>query len=154
MTEIDILYLVNRLESLLNEARRIPFTSNVIINENKYLDIIDQMRVAIPEEVKQARRIQQDRERIMTQAREEAGRIISLAQEQASRLLDEHELLKAAEARSEAIIEQGRNEAEALRIGADDYTIEVLTQLENHLTTLLTTVKNGLATLGRGREEG
>jgi len=39
-------------------------------------------------------------------------------------------------------------------MGADDYTIEVLTQLENHLTTLLTTVRNGLATLGRGREEG
>jgi len=138
----------------LNEARRIPFTSHVIVNENKYLDIIDQMRVAIPEEVRQARRIQQDRERIMAQAREEAERIISLAQEQAGRLLDEHELLKTAEARTEAIIEQARNEAEAFRIGADDYAVEVLAQLENHLTTLLTTVRNGLATLKRGREEG
>ncbi|HIC93608.1 MAG TPA: ATPase, partial [Anaerolineae bacterium] len=65
MVEIDILYLVDRLESLLNEGWRVPFTSNLIINEDKFLDIIDHMRTSIPEEVKRAQRIERERERII-----------------------------------------------------------------------------------------
>ena len=151
MVKIDILYLVDRLESLLNEGWRVPFTSNLIINEDKFLDIIDHMRTSIPEEVKRAQRIEQERERIIAQAHEEAERIVALARKQAAELTDEHEIAKTAEARAATIIERAQREAQELRRGADDYVAEVLTQLEDQLVNLLTTVRNGIKVVQEGR---
>ncbi|MER3484708.1 MAG: hypothetical protein C4345_00740 [Chloroflexota bacterium] len=80
MSEIDILFLVDRLESLINAGQRVPFTNKIMIDEKECLDIIDQMRIVVPEEIKQARRVSQDRDRITAQAQAEAERIIKQAQ--------------------------------------------------------------------------
>jgi len=152
VVEIEIQHLVDRLESLLNESWLIPLTSNRIINEEEYLDIIDQMRITIPEGIKQAKRIQQERERIIAQAQEEAERIVTLAREQAASITNGHEVLKAAETKAEAILRQGQQEAEDIKAGADDYVIEVLSELEEQLMVFLTTVRNGLKAVQRDRD--
>jgi cell division septum initiation protein DivIVA len=156
VVDIEIQHLVDRLESLLNESWLIPLTSNRIINEEEYLDIIDQMRITIPAVIKQAKRIQQERERIIAQAQEEAERIVALAREQAVNLTNEHELLKTAETKAEALLEQAQQQAEGIKAGADDYVIEVLSELEEQLMVFLTTVRNGLEAVQseRGRREG
>ena len=151
MVEIEIQHLVDRLESLLNESWLIPLTSNRIINEEEYLDIIDQMRITIPAGIKQAKRIQQERERIIAQAQEEAERIVTLAREQAANLTDEHEVLKTAETKAEALLKQAQQQAEGIKAGADDYVIEVLSELEEQLMVFLTTVRNGLKAVQRER---
>ncbi len=151
--EIDILHLVDRLEALLNNGWRIPLTSNVIIDEDDYLDLIDQMRISIPEEIKQSKRIQQEKERVIAQAQEEAERIVALARDRASGLINDHEVLQAAEARGETVVERARREAEEIRADADQYVIEVLSQLEEQLGSLLNTVHNGLLTLQQKQEE-
>jgi cell division septum initiation protein DivIVA len=155
VVEIEIQHLVDRLESLLNESWLIPLTSNRIINEEEYLDIIDQMRITIPAGIKQAKRIQQERERIIAQAQEEAERIVTLAREQAANRTNEHEVLKTAETKAEALLEQAQQQAEDIRAGADDYVIEVLSELEEQLMVFLTTVRNGLKAVQRerGRKE-
>lgn len=155
MVQIEIQHLVDRLESLLNESWLIPLTSNRIINEEEYLDIIDQMRITIPEEIKQAKRIQQERERIIAQAQEEAERIVALARERAANLTNEHKVLKTAETEAEALLKQAQQQAENIKTGADDYVIEVLSELEEQLMTFLTTVRNGLKAVQRdkGRRE-
>src|SRR5437870_1596549 len=79
---MDIQFLVERLEALVVNARKLPMTSQVILEQAAILDLIDQMRVAIPEEVKQARRIVQESERLVQKAREEGEHIIGAAQEQ------------------------------------------------------------------------
>jgi cell division septum initiation protein DivIVA len=141
---IDILHLVDRLEVLLQQGWRLPFTSNVVIQEDAFLDIIDQMRVSIPEEVKQAKRVAAERDRVLDQAQEEAERIVGLAQEQASTLADGHEVVQAAYAKSEEIIAQAHRTAEAVRADADVYVMEELSTLEEQLMKLLTTVRNGI----------
>jgi vacuolar-type H+-ATPase subunit H len=151
VVEIEIQHLVDRLEALLNESWLIPLTSNRIINEEEFLDIIDQMRITIPEGIKQAKRIQQERERIIAQAQEEAERIVTLAREQAASSTDEHEVLKTAETKAEAILRQGQQEAEDIKAGADDYVIEVLSELEEQLMAFLTTVRNGLKAVQRDK---
>lgn len=149
MVEIEIQHLVDRLESLLNEGWLIPLTSNRIINEEEYLDIIDQMRITIPAGIKQAKRIQQERERIIAQAQEEAERIVTLAREQAANLTNEHEVLKTAETKAEVLLKQAQQQAEDIKAGADDYVIEVLSELEEQLMVFLTTVRNGLKAVQR-----
>jgi vacuolar-type H+-ATPase subunit H len=141
---VDILHLVDRLEALLNQSWRIPFTSNVVMQEDDFLDIIDQMRVSIPEEVKQARRVSAERDHVLEQAQDEADRIIALAQEQAGSLANEHEVMRTAYAKADEIIAQAQHSAEGMRADADVYVMEVLSSLEEQLMRLLTTVRNGI----------
>jgi hypothetical protein len=70
---MDILHLVDRLEELVNEGRRLPLSSKVMMDEQKIWDLIDQMRISVPEEVKKAKRTNQERDRIIAQAHEEAA---------------------------------------------------------------------------------
>ena len=64
-----------------------PLTSNVIIDQARALDLLDQLRVAVPEEVRTAKRINEETERIVERAQEEAERILARAQEQAAFLI-------------------------------------------------------------------
>jgi len=146
---IDILTLVDRLEALVNEGWRIPFTVKTAINENRFFDLIDQMRVSIPQEVKQANELLQEREKVLAAATEEADRITEEAREKAARMLDEHEIAAAARAEAESIKAQAQQEAEEIRRGADDYAIGTLSDLESRLSSLLRTASNGLAALKR-----
>jgi vacuolar-type H+-ATPase subunit H len=148
---IDILHLVDRLEALIEQGRRLPLTSAVVIDEGTFLDIIDQMRISIPEEIKQARRVHQDRDEIVSQAHGEAARIISEGREDAARLVAEHEIRRQAEEQAERILEEARRQALAIRQGADDYAAEVLAKLSEEIAALQRTITNGLVALGQRR---
>ncbi len=122
-----------------------------MIDEDEFLDIIDQMRIAIPEEIKQAKKMMQDRERALAQAKEEADRILLMAREDAARLTNEHAVIKAAQERAQKIEEKAKAEAAALRAGADSYAAEALTdvqeriaEISGHLLSLQEQVDNGL----------
>jgi vacuolar-type H+-ATPase subunit H len=136
-----------------------PLSAYLVINEDDFLDVIDQMRTAIPKEIKQAERVQQERDRMIAQAEEEADRIVQLAQEEAAKAIEEHEILAAANQRAQTIIERAQREAEGLRLEADDYAREVLVSLESQLGSLdaqlaelRVTVRNGLQTLSQAQE--
>ena len=116
---MDILHLVDRLEELFNESRSIPFTHSVIIDEDRMLDIIDQMRVSIPEEIKKAQQIMAQRERFIAQAQEEAGRITALAREKSDQMVQNDNIMQAAKTRAEQIVAQSRTESEATKREAD-----------------------------------
>ncbi len=144
---MDILYLIDELESRLTEGQRIPLTSRVIIDEEECFDIINEMRSRIPEEVRQAKRTEREKERIIAQAHEEAERIVALAREQALEVLGEQEILRVAEDRAQTIIERAQYEADKVKTEADDYVIAVLSHLESQLGGLLTTVQNGITVM-------
>ena len=144
---MDILHLIDRLEALLNEGRHPPITKKVLIDEQRAWELIDQMRIAIPEEVKKAKRINQERDRIIAQANEEAARVVELARQQADDLTAEHEIAKSAEVRAKSIIERAQRDSDALKIDADNYTMKVLSDLEGELVKALGVVRNGLLKL-------
>jgi vacuolar-type H+-ATPase subunit H len=147
--QIDILHLVDRLEALLNAGWRIPFTSKTVIDERRCLDLIDQMRVAIPEEITQAKRVVQDQERIIAQAKVDAERIVDQAREQADFILQDKGLLKTATEKSQAIIEEARVKAREIQAGADAYAVQVLTTLADELNKNMTQVKRGIDVLNK-----
>ena len=144
---MDILQLIDRLEELFNESKAIPLTRNVMVDEDRMLDLIDQMRVAIPDEVKKAKRTIQERDRIMAQANEEAARIVELAKEDATQLSAEHEISKSAQGRAAQLIERAQRESAQLRADADEYSLKVLSDLEAELVKQLTVARNGLLKL-------
>lgn len=144
---MDILHLVDRLEELFNDSRPIWLTHSVIVDEERMLDIIDQMRVAIPEEIKKAQQIITQRDRILAQAKEEANRTISLAREKAEKQLEDDELILAAKVKAEQILEQAHKDTFISQHEADKYILETLTNLEMHMDRVLNQVRNGIKTL-------
>lgn len=151
MVAIDILYLVDRLEALLAKGWRVPLTSKTMIDEDEFLDIVDQMRIAIPEEIKQSKKIVQERDRTLAQAQEEAQRITAMAKEDAERMTSEHTVSRAAETRAAEIEAEARAAALSIRQGADQYTAQALSELQSRLeqvaqqvAALQTQVYNGL----------
>jgi len=141
---MDILHLIDRLEELFNESRPIPFTHNVIVDEDRMLDLIDQMRVAIPDEVKKAQQLLAQRDRILAQAQEEVNRTLALAREQSEQLVERDSIVEAAKARSDQIFEQAQQDIQAMRRDADTYVLETLTRLEVEMDRALTQIRNGI----------
>jgi hypothetical protein len=141
---MDILHLIDRLESLVTESFHLPFASNVIVQEDAFLDIIDQMRISIPEEVKLAKRTEAERDRTLLQAQEEASRLLEMAREKAKAMANDHELVVYAQERAQEIEVDARRQAEEIIAEADEYIIDQLSELEEQLMKTLTTVRNGL----------
>jgi len=146
---IEIQLLLDRLEALLVESRQLPFVSGALIDRDRCFDIINQMRISIPEEVKKAKRMQQERERIIAHANEEAERIIVLARERAAELVAEHKIAEQADRAAQKVLDRAEREALKVQSGADEYARSVLAGLQEHLMQQLTTVRNGIATLDR-----
>ncbi len=149
---MDILHLVDRLEELFNESRSIPFTHSVVVDEDRMLDIIDQMRVSIPDEIKKAQQLLAQRDRILAQAKEEAERTLALAREKSEQIVDRESIVQAAQARAEQIIAQARAETEVTKREADEYVLETLTKLEMELDRILGQVRNGIRALQSERK--
>jgi cell division septum initiation protein DivIVA len=144
---MDILHLIDRLEELFNNSRPIPLTHNVIVDEDKFLDIIDQMRISVPEEVKKAQQVFSQKDRVMAQAQEEANRTLQLAREKADTLIEKEGLVQDAQRRSGQIIDQARVEAENIKIDADQYALDALMGLQTELERLNNQAHNGVQVL-------
>ena len=145
----DILFLVNRLDNLIASSRKMPLVDQLLVKEADIRSIIHEMRIAIPDEIKQARRIIQDKERILAQAREES-----------ERALKREGLLHSAEERSQEILRLADEKAEQIKVEADAYVVETLRALRDHLTTIemdvgrsILSIEKGLASLEEVPEE-
>jgi len=144
---MDILQMIDRLEELLNESRPLPFTHNVIVDEDRMLDLIDQMRVSIPEEVKKAQQLLAQRDRLLAQAQEEANRTIAIAREKSDQLIERDQVVQTAYTQAEQIKLQAENSALVIRQDADNYVMETLRNLEMEMERTLNQVRNGIRTL-------
>jgi len=105
----------------------------------------------VPEEVRAAKRINAEGERIIEKAEEEAERIVAKAQEQAAFLIDERGLTQAADAQSQEIIAAAHRDADEIRGGADEYAVSVLVGLEGDVEKTLGSIKKGIALLDERR---
>jgi hypothetical protein len=144
---MDIQHLVDRLEDLIDEGRHIWLTKLTMIDEEKALEIIDQMRISIPEEIDKASRVMSQRDRILAQANEEAARAIEIAKEKADAMIQRDAITQAAQNRAANIIEQARLEAAQIKRDADGYVLDVLAEFEGQLLKTLNLTRNGITKL-------
>ena len=158
---MDILYLIDRLDNLIASSRRMPLVNQIMLKEGEILSIIDQMRTSIPEEVKQARRIVQEKERILSLAQEEASNLLARAREETEHAMQREGLLHAAEERSQELIRQAarrseemmhqaEEEAERLKDDADAYVVETLRAMREHLLGIETEIGRSIMSIERG----
>jgi len=160
---MDILYLVDRLENLIASSRRMPLFNQIMIKEGDILNIVDQMRTSIPDEIKQARRIIQEKERILAQAQADATSLLAKAREETERAMNREGLLRAAEARSlelvrqaeeqsRTVIEKAEEHSEQLKVDADNFVAETLRNLKDHLSSIEMDISRTILSIEKGLE--
>jgi cell division septum initiation protein DivIVA len=144
---LDILYLLDQLEEVIGAGSRVPLTSRTLVDEQEILDILDQIRVSIPEEVKAARRLTDQRDQVIGDARTEGDRILRDAEALAAERVDEHELVRTAESRAADIQDRALRQAADIRREADAYAYRVLQKLREQIGSVAGTVDRGMSEL-------
>jgi cell division septum initiation protein DivIVA len=148
---MDIQHLLGRLEAVLTESKKVPGMRLKLVDTERCFQLIDQMVLAIPEEIKKAQRVMQEHDRIIAQAKEEAERIKEIARDEALRLSEDSSITQIAQNRAAAVEERARKEVERLRNEADAYAIDTLQRFKDELQHTLQVVSNGLVQLENDR---
>jgi hypothetical protein len=166
---VDILHLIDRLEELVADARRMPIGQGVVVDRRRILELVDQMRSSVPWEVKEAQTIVAERAAMLEEARREGEGIIHRAELEAQEKLDETALVKQAEREAQVLVDRAEERAQAMLDDAqaqvqsrlrqaeqaatnqmdeaDRYALEMLRRLEAQLSAFTSTVRGGINAL-------
>lgn len=139
--------MLDQLEEVLGGGSRVPLTSRTLVNEQEILDILDQIRVSIPEELKAARRLTEDRDQVIASAHAEAEQVRRDAEAQIAERVTEHSVARLAEQRAADIQERALQQAEDVRREADAYAYRVLQKLREQINQVAQTVDRGMGEL-------
>ena len=118
-----------------------------MVNEDEVMELIDQVRFNLPDEIKQANWTVSEQQRIITEAHAEAARIMSRANERAEETSSEHEVLRRAERPATQLVKDAQTKSDQIVHEAESYALEQLKQLETHLTRTMATVRRGVEAL-------
>jgi vacuolar-type H+-ATPase subunit H len=126
----DINALIDRLTELANEGRRVPIGGRIMIDEQDFFDTLDLMRLSVPNEISQARRVVQDRQKVILDAQTEAERIVTVARERAAYMMSDRGLMAEARARGEDVMRQTREQTRRTMSEIDSYALKVFDRVE------------------------
>ncbi|MBB6217824.1 vacuolar-type H+-ATPase subunit H [Anaerosolibacter carboniphilus] len=139
---MNVLRLLDELEDIVENSSTIPFAGKTLVDRGDILDIIKEIRIQLPDEVKQAQWIKEERQRILVDAQQEAEAIMKDARTHIEEMVEKDEITRLAQKRAEEIIEQGQAHAKEIRLGARQYADELLAGIEESLEKLGNTIKH------------
>ncbi len=157
---MEIFTLLETLEDILEKSRSVPFTDKTLVEKNQILNIIKDIRLKLPDELKQAKWIKEERERIIDEAQKEANDIVKEAENRIISMIDEHEITKKAYDKKKEIIEDANDMYREITQGTNAYVDEILANIENNMIELgkslsgvELSVQNALETIQNNRKE-
>jgi vacuolar-type H+-ATPase subunit E/Vma4 len=133
----SILQLLEVMEDILDGSSSVPFTGKVMVDRDELLEIITDIRLKMPNEIKQSKWVLEERNKILIDAQKEAENILKDADEKISKLVDENEITKRAYEQAEEIIENAKQSSREMRLGAVEYVDEILSGIENKIKQTL-----------------
>lgn len=146
MIPIDIQQLVDYLENIVGRGMKLP-GGKVVLNHTELDNLIDQLRIAIPQEIHQAKGVLAERENVLSRAQSESQHILHQAKDSAAHRLDDHSLVREAEEKAQMVLSAAQEQALRITNGADDYAEESLRQLVQCIVQLNAVIQNGLHAL-------
>ena len=155
---MDIINVMDRLEALVNTSSKVPATRSKLVDEEKISELLEQMRLAIPQDMRAAQEVIERKDAILNQAQVDARRVRREAEDEFATRLDQNELMAAARKRAEELdqdierkatrlMEQAVSESRNSRADADAYVVQTLRKLENEMTSVMASVRKGLDAL-------
>lgn len=139
---MEIFALLETLEDILEKSKTVPLTSKSIVNKNELLDIIKEVRLKLPDELKQAKWIKEERERIIAEAQKDAEDIVKEAENRIISMIDEHEITKKAYEKKTEIIATANDIYREFSNNANSYADGVLKDVEDTMLKLCETINN------------
>lgn len=138
---MNVLHLLDELEDVIENSSSIPFAGKALVDRGEILEIIKEIRIKLPDEVKQAQWIKEERQRILIEAQQEADSVMQDVKVHIEEMVEKDELTKKAQRRSEEIISQAQTNAKEIRLGARQYADELLAGVESSLEELTQVIK-------------
>jgi hypothetical protein len=145
----DMLELLDLLEAHVAEGRRVLLSNRIMVEEGEFMTILDQLRDSIPVEVKQARRVLQERQKIIVDAQSEATRIITMAKERSEYLVSQHGVTAEARYRGEDSLREAREKASRSMSQIDTYARERLEIVEKAIRDNLAEIERAKGSLAQ-----
>ena len=145
---MDIAARIQQLEDMVREAKSMPLSSSVLLNREELLELIGDMREALPEEIKQARWVVRDREELLLKARREAESIVAQARADQHRMAGQQAVAQAAQEEAGRIVGGAHEQARQTRLEAEDYVDAKLAQFEITLQRLQESLQKTQEALG------
>lgn len=139
---MEIFTLLETLEECLERAKNIPFTQKGIVDKEEILDIIKEIRLKLPDELKQAKWVKEERGRILVEAQKEAEGIVKEAENRIISMIDEHEITRKAYEQKAQIIETANEMSREISKGTKEYADNILEKVQSVLQEALITVEN------------
>ncbi len=139
---MEIFTLLETLEECLERAKNVPFTQKGIVDKEEILDIIKEIRLKLPDELKQAKWVKEERARILVEAQKEADGIVKEAENRIISMIDEHEITRKAYEQKAQIIETANEMSREISKGTKEYADNILEKVESALQEALNTVTN------------
>lgn len=134
---MEIFELLESLEDIIERGRSLPFTNKGVIDKDEILDIVKEIRLKLPDELKQAKWVKEERQRILVEAQKEADGIVKEAENRIIAMIDEHEITRKAYEQKKEIIENANERAREISNGTKEYADSLLLHTEDVLTKTL-----------------
>ena len=131
---MDIEQLIDALEDKIDACTTIPLWGRGIIDKDELLDLVSDIRMKYPDELKQAKWVKEERTRIISDAQKEAAAIIKAAEEKIAAMVNDHDITQQAYEKANQIVDSAQQNAHEIRVGANQYADDVLRALEEELT--------------------
>ncbi len=139
---MEIFTLLENLEELIETGSKVPFSTKVMVDIDELREILEDIRLKLPDELKQAKWVKEERQRIISDAEIEAEKMIKEAQGKIVNLVDEHVITKQALEQKEEIIENANKVSKEISVGTRDYADAILEKVEEILKETLDIVHN------------
>ena len=150
---MEIFTLLDTLEDILDRSKHVPFTEKGIVDKEEILEIIQEIRLKLPDELKQAKWIKEERGRILQEAEKEADDIVREAENRIISMIDEHEITRKAYEQKAEIIETANEMSREITKGTKDYADGILENLENAINDINISIAKALETIEQNRNE-
>lgn len=134
---MDVLMLIDEIEDIVEAGTTVPFSGKVMVDKEEILEIIKEIRIKLPDEIKQAAWIKDERQRILAQAQKDADTMLKEAEYKLEELIEDQEIIKLANTRAEEIITKAQSNAKDIRLGALDYADSILKETQENLKNLI-----------------
>jgi vacuolar-type H+-ATPase subunit H len=143
---------LDEITALVESAKSMPLSASVLVNKTEMLALLDELRAALPDELREAQWVIKDREEVIDTGRKEADRIVADAKTEATRLVSRTEVMQSATKEAERVLAEAKENARTMRLEVEDYVDAKLANFEVVLHKTLGAVERGRDKL-KGRHE-
>ncbi|MBQ7065050.1 MAG: ATPase [Firmicutes bacterium] len=131
--QMEIEELLNAINDILEQAKGVPFSEKVMVERNEIMEMTNEIRRRLPQELEHSRYVLEEKERILADAHKEADAIKAAAEEERNNMINEHEITKRAYEQAEEIVEASKKVARDMKIGAKEYADDLLQQVDEQM---------------------